>query len=485
MKLTKYLLQDLRENSKNRRLNPSKLTSTSSVCVRVVLLIAVLMLAVFTVVQADEPVFDAPSFEPVITLTQSGLTTRQAGQTLTGNIDGATYRIRVPENWNQQTLLVYAHGYAQVGAAKTAATTPGGADMEAQLLAEGYALAGSSYRANGWAVQEGISDTLALTRFFSQTVGPPKQTVLWGTSMGSVIVFKSIEDYPEVYDGGLGLCAVGAGASRTWDAALAFALAYDVTFGWPETWGSVADVRDDINFNNDVAPTLFSQGLNPANTGKLEFIRLVAGLPSNGFLTTVQAGDGTPWFGTDMFFTTAVRAELEGRVGGPIVQNVDHVYRLSDDDKTYLTGLGVDAAELLAQMNARTTITATESARTYLAQYADYSGNITRPVLTMHTDEDGFVPAYHETVYQESVTAAGQADLLYQTYVDAAGHCSFTDKQLLAAIAAMTSWLETGNRPTQTDFTAEGFLTAHQPGSWPITFEAASATTVYLPFIRR
>jgi len=72
---------------------------------------------------------------------------------LSGDLYGAPYRIRVPENWNG-TLLVYAHGYRDRAdhageVDNRAADLAPSAALEPVLLAQGYALAGSAYRNNG------------------------------------------------------------------------------------------------------------------------------------------------------------------------------------------------------------------------------------------------------------------------------------------------------------------------------------------------
>src|SRR6185369_5646675 len=102
---------------------------------------------------------------------------------LSGELHGAPYRIRVPENWNG-TLLVFAHGY------RDKADHPGEIDnrnadiapsaaLEAPLLAQGFALAGSAYRDNGWAVEDAVQDVKDLTVLFRESVAQPKQTILW------------------------------------------------------------------------------------------------------------------------------------------------------------------------------------------------------------------------------------------------------------------------------------------------------------------
>ena len=409
------------------------------------------------------------------------------GQTLTGTLNGANYRIRVPAGFRNGTLLVYAHGHRDKADHDgeiddtSADAALGGAAMEDALLALGYAVAGSAYRDNGWAVQEGISDTLALTNHFRNTIGAPSKTILWGSSMGSVVTFKSIELYPDVYDGAIPMCGVAAGSTMSFDSTLAFTAAYDVAFGWPESWGTVADVRDDLDFETEVAPVLVPQAQQQSNFGKFEFIRLVSGLPMDGFYEDV--GGSTPWLFTGMYFLTEARAELERRAGGPAIQNANHIYTLTDEEKTYLTGLGVDAESMLTEVNNRTNIEANPTARAYLEQYADYTGNITRPVITLHTTKDGLMSVANETVYKEKVAEAGQSDLLYQVYTESVGHCTFTLEQLIATISAMDKWLTApegadslngptppGPAPTAADFTAAGFVNDFVPPAWPITF---------------
>lgn len=375
---------------------------------------------------------------------------------LEGTLHGAPYKIRVPSNWNG-TLLVFAHGYT-----RRLEAAPGGTPVENALLARGYALAGSAYLTDGWAVKEGIADTLALVSFFKGRVGEPQYTILWGTSMGSVVTFKSVEDYPNVYDGVIPGCGLGAGTPRNFDLTGAIALAYDVAFGWPSAWGKPEDVRDDLNFQRDVLPVLVAQVRDRANFGRFEFIRLILGGPAEDFYT------GSNWLFQDFFFVTEARAELERRAGGPVVQNLDHVYRLTDQEKAYLATLGVDADSLLAQMNARRNFSPPAKARRYLENYAEYTGQITRPVLTLHTRIDGLVLPANMSAYRETVRQAGREGNLLQVYTDSVGHCTFTIEQLVAVAEAMDSWVRTGVRPSASAFPeALGFLPDFVPPPWP------------------
>ena len=122
-----------------------------------------------------------------------------------GELDGAPYRIVVPENWNGK-LVVYAHGY------RDRADQPGQVDdraaeaapvaaLEPVLTGMGYAIAGSAYKRNGWAVQEGVEDTVALASWVRDNVGKPTRTLLWGFSMGSVVTFEIAERRAGQFDG--------------------------------------------------------------------------------------------------------------------------------------------------------------------------------------------------------------------------------------------------------------------------------------------
>ena len=403
----------------------------------------------------------------VVGVALSVVATSVSARDLEGSIGGAAYKIRVPDNWNR-TLLIYAHDYRDKAdhAGETderqADAAPGGELFEALLLAQGYALAGSAYSEDGWAVQEGITDTHALVKEFRHRVGKPDRTILWGFSLGSIITFKSIEKYPDLYDGAIAACGVGVGTPRVTDRGADLATAYDVTFGWPAVWGTPGDVRDDLDFETEVAPILLAQVTSPANLGYFEFIRLVNHLPEEDFYS------GSNWLFTDMFFNTEARAELERRAGGPIVQNRNHTYSLTQEEQAYLGTLGINANVLLNDMNARRYLSGKKSARRYLDRYATYTGKLQRPVLTIHTTVDGLVTVDNEFEYRKTVEGAGRTSFLLQMFTDSVGHCTFTPEQLVSSVKAMESWLSTQTRPGPAFFPESlGFVPDFQPPPWP------------------
>lgn len=388
-----------------------------------------------------------------------------------GEINGAPYRIKIPENWNG-TLLVYAHGY------RDKADHPGEVDnrnadvapsaaLEAPLLAQGFALAGSAYRDNGWEVEGGLHDLKDLAVYFRDTYSKPDATIIWAFSMGTYIALESMERFGGVYDGALCGCAGGAGATQSWDGAGDLALAYDVVFGMPASWGNPGDVRDDIDFDTEVLAKLVPELTSVTNFPKFEFLRLVSGTPGRGITPPPPPAFFPGWVLTDMFFTMEARSELERRAGGPIVQNLDRDYTLTAAERAYLAGIGLPGPVVdgwLAQMNDQRTFEAPKYSRNYVDHYANYSGKILNPVLTMHTIVDPLVVVGQEHEYAETVSTAGRSRLLKQVYTTGVGHCNFTGPQLLTAVGAIKAWVETGVKPPDSTFPAAlGFNTAFVP----------------------
>lgn len=471
---------------------------------------------------------------------------------VTGVLKGrnAPFRMLVPDDWNRQ-LIVYARGTGSATKLKIIVdeneqpaivpeldpssglpilgvtpliNVPGkppgdnseNDQLEADWLARGFALVASDYKPDprfivegklGWVVEDGIQDTLEVTRqarrillFWSNHHRLPNRTLLIGRSQGSAIALKINETKPWLFNGIITGCTVGAGTPRVWDIGLGFALAFDAAFGWENTneniesttpWGNPegGDIPVTLDFEDDVVPTLVRYLSNPANYGLFEFIRLVNGLPYEGFYPPGNPNNPIPgksefnWLFSAMLFLTEVRADLEGplKANGRVAQNIGHCYALSDQEKDHLANLGVNADVLLAKMND-TVVEADPQARQYAQDFAGFTGKLRRPVISMHTWSDGLVIPENESALADTVAYARKSHKLLQVYTPGFGHCSFTPDQWIANVDAMSEWLS-GRRPDPSDpglfpppgddqpwifpLSAEGFINDFEPGPWP------------------
>ncbi len=387
-------------------------------------------------------------------------------------LDDAKYKIRVPANWNG-TLLVYTQG-AKMGPPLpeprlVPLVLPGSdAPLEETLLSRGYALAASEISPDDNQAKAAVQDTFALTVYFRGRVADPKRVILWGNSLGGLAAVRLMEDYPRSFDGAIAISAPVAGAPRSLDRFLDFSLAYALVFGWPDdAWGPVEALRPGLDFATDVNPLVNWPKPDGSNRGRWEFIRLVTGSNSDSFWKTDPIF-GNPGFALNMAFATWYRALTQDWAAGPVAQNINHRYSLTSDEKRYLAGLGVQADDLLAKMNARTNIAASPRARDYVERFGSVHGTLMKPVLTLHTTLDALADSRHESAYRKTVEDSRAMENLVQAYASALGHNAFTAKQLLAALAAMESWLDTGKRPGASAFPeALGFDNAYVPPPWP------------------
>jgi pimeloyl-ACP methyl ester carboxylesterase len=393
---------------------------------------------------------------------------------ITGEINGAPYRIVVPASWNG-ILLVFQRGYTDLADHpgeidnRNPTIVPPGSGIRDSLLARGFALSGSARKTNGYSLESGLDDVVALVSYFRENVAMPEMSLLWGVSMGGLITVSTAERNGGAFDGFLSINAVCAGTPRIVDQLLVVRLAYDVTFGMPSSWGTVGDVRDDIDYETEALPIISAQASVPANFGRFEFIRLVAGYPGSGitppplYYPGALINSGNPFF-----LALEGEAELERRVGGPVSQNVTHTYVLTDAEKAYLAELGVDADPLLAAMNARRDIEGPPAPRNYIEHFGGPNGKIKRPVITIHTRTDQLAAVSNESAYRNTVVGAGREKLLFQAFIDGVGHGTFNATQQITGIEALVAWVKSGIRPTPADFpAARGFIPGFVPPAWP------------------
>jgi len=138
------------------------------------------------------------------------------------NTGGAFYRIVVPNNWNHE-LVIWNHGFSLSEPGPVRDVGP----LSDLHLLEGYAVAASSYRLNGWAVFKTNNDLRELVQVFAAEFGQPERILIYGASLGGAVTAAALEK------GGLGnvvgaltFCGAMAG-SRNWDVALDLRLLYD------------------------------------------------------------------------------------------------------------------------------------------------------------------------------------------------------------------------------------------------------------------
>lgn len=386
---------------------------------------------------------------------QSGVKT-QAGMLP----DGATYVIDVPTNWNG-ILFLYSHGYVVPGS-KNPAQDVGDPATRFFMLSSGFALAGSSYATTGWAIEQALPDQIAVLDVFKSMVGPPKQTIAWGHSLGGMITAGLIQRYPDRFDAALPMCGVLSGGVATWNTALDSAFAFKTLLGGSGL--QLVNITDPTG-NLALAEEILAEAeTTPQGRARLALSSALADTPgwfvplfpepaANDFAS--QQANQFLWAQmVDFPFAFALRAELEFRAQGNVSWNTGVNYRrqlqhsASRNEVVALyeqAGLNLDSDLDALEEAAR--ISPDRHAIEYLEKNIVYNGDIHIPVLTLHTTGDGLVVVENESAYRQVVREDGNAQFLRRTFVSRAGHCAFTPAETIAAVQTLLTRLETGKWP--------------------------------------
>ena len=375
--------------------------------------------------------------------------------------DGAKYLIEVPSPWNG-TLLLYSHGYVTPGSPNPAHDV-GDPATRAFLLANGFALAGSSYAHTGWAIQEALIDQIAVLDTFNATFGKPKRTIAWGHSLGGIITAGLIQTNPERFAGAMPMCGVLSGGVATWNQALdgAFAFKTLLAFGSPLQLVNITNPLANLGLGESV---LAAAQATPQGRARIALAAALGDTPgwfnpaspepaANDFAS--QEANQFLWFANvDFPFIFALRAELEFRAGGNASWNtkVNYFEQFENSvNKAEVIALyqaaGLNLEDDLETLNDAARISANPSSVEYLEQNIIFNGDVDMPVLTLHTTGDGLVVNQNETAYRNTVREAGERRLLRQVFVHRAGHCTFTPAETIAVLGNLIERLDSGHWP--------------------------------------
>jgi hypothetical protein len=340
---------------------------------------------------------------------------------------GALSLMCVPASgWNGD-LVVFAHGYVAFDRPLDFyhITLPDGTSVPTLVQSLGYAFATTSYRTNGLAVLDGVDDVRELVHAFGRWAPrAPTRTFLVGVSEGGLVVALSIERSPELYSGALAACGPIGSFRAQVDYVGDVRVLFDYFFPGVIP-GSATQIPAEVIRNWDsvyVPRVLAALSARPTVAGELA---TVAKLPldwSDLWTSLTEGLVGVLWY--NIFGTNDAVAKLGGNPYG----NIGRVYAGSSDD---------------ALLNARVArVAADTTALGHLSRY-ETSGQLARPVVTLHTLGDEIVPFWHELFYYWKVTTAGSGTLLITLPVAAYGHCIFTAEQLLGSFVLLASRVAT------------------------------------------
>ena len=355
-----------------------------------------------------------------------------ADTTITGVKQGAFFQITVPTVWNGG-LVINNHGFDF----NPPAPNPGLGPLAPLQLAQGYAVAASSYSNCCWTLFSTKRDINRLIEIFEDNFGAPDDVILHGFSLGGIVTAQGIEKLDVAPVGAYPACGALAG-SRSWDGAIDLRLVYDAICGavpggslpggatglpapgFPPGLSQVAIATAVNTCTGVLLPPAFRT---PAQQARLTQLMSVTTLPQNFIVT-------------DMVFVTNGLSNLifapDKLDGGQGVGNVGVTYN----------DPGIDASiQRVAYDN---------QAHKDLEKNYTPKGEVgATKIVSIHTDGDGLVIIEQEKEYQDVVPAGN----LTTAIVDESGntHCGFTNPELVAGWEELRDWIGGGPQPTSQD----------------------------------
>ncbi len=339
--------------------------------------------------------------------------------------------------------------------------TPGDPLLRFYLLTHSYALAGSS-ASIGYRVHEALPEQIEVLDTFNTLIGSPARTIAWGHSLGGLITAGLIQKYPERFSGALPMCGVGGGSVGIWNQWLDAAFAFKTLLA-PGSGLQVVNISDpDTNFSV-AEEVLAAAQATPEGRARIALVAALTDL--SGWIDPFSPEPGPTDYATqeanqflefqqvfDFFAFFDLRAELEGRAGGNPSWNtgVDYKKQLAlsidySEVRALYEQASLDLDADLEALNNAPRITADPAAVDYLSQNIIFNGQISVPVLTLHTTDDDVVAVENERAYAEVVAKASNSPLLRQIFVHRGGHCNFTEAETLAALRTLVRRLDTGH----------------------------------------
>jgi pimeloyl-ACP methyl ester carboxylesterase len=401
------------------------------------------------------------------------------GRHIAGTTANGAWVLDIPAVFNG-TLLLWSHGYTftPVGAADA----PSVATRDA-LLAEGFALAGSSYRNGGagWAVNDGVASGRELVGIAKRQIGSARVTRVyaWGNSLGGLITQTLAERDPRLVDGVAPLCGVLGGTNKNLDLALDVAVAIK-TFFAPQLrlrgYTSAAQAQAHVDMAMKIIlARLADPSAQPSTAARLLGITAITAASSktkdfSGSSLNSAVAAAVETIQTALTYATVGRYDIEQRVGGNPSSNIgaDYTKRVTPTAVArfqafgFAPGLLRAYAKTLQAFGRR--VSANKAARVRADGLGNPTGRLRDKTVTMHTLYDPLVLVQNERVFATRVHAAGRSGRLHQlwvvppaSYTDGspavstdgapygAGHCNFATSDYLAAVHTLDGWVRSGS----------------------------------------
>lgn len=361
-----------------------------------------------------------------------------------GEYKGGLWQISLPEPdiWNNveyllgipRVMVFYAHGlsdpypYEDIKLPDEVLGTMPPKDI---ITGMGMGYATTSYRDNGLVVLDAVKDiqqlTIVVKKFFldNPEYFPPDYLILGGPSEGGLVTVKTIEKYPQLFDGAISICGpIGSFANQlqhNGDFHVLFnyffkpeldilKLTMGIDLGSPE--GVPQSTMDAWAFGElqSVLGGIIASELIIPPPNRVTQLLTCAGLDVSGIPDLYTIGVTAMQL---LRYNIMLTNDVIERMKGVPYSNIGKVYEGSLDDVALNDEVG-GVERIQAPSYKRATA--------FVKQY-ETSGKIAVPLAIIHTTGDHVTPFWHQEEYASKIFPQS-SDLLCRIDVENYGHCT-------------------------------------------------------------
>jgi pimeloyl-ACP methyl ester carboxylesterase len=333
--------------------------------------------------------------------------------------DGSEHHFYPHPHYPGSDLIIYAHGYYSP---EEPAWEPGDDEIDGTpfpVIAHelGFSYATTSYRYPGLNVPVGVLDLVSLVEYFENLYWTPKHIYLIGASEGGLITTKAVEEYPHVFSGGMATC----GPVGNFQYQIKYLGDFHVVFNYffpGKLPGDPTNIPQEVIDNWDTYKANIEQAIaaNPNKTEQLLRVTDAAVDPADPSSVTKTVTD-ILWY--NVFATN----DAIFRLGGKPFDNRWKWYSGSNNDWR----LNFRIKRYRAEQVALNTI----------EQDFQTSGDLSVPLVMLHTTADPVVPYWHEPLYRLKIFANGSGLMHTNIPIIRYGHCEFEMQDVLAGFAVL------------------------------------------------
>lgn len=314
--------------------------------------------------------------------------------------------------WNGQ-LIVFAHGYVPPTTKDPVFANlelADGTSIPQVAMGLGFAFATTTYRQNGLAILEGVNDIRELVAAIPAVV----PTHLVGVSEGGLVATLLAERWPELFRSAVAACAPIGSFRAQIDSVGDFRVLFDYFFPNVKLGSPIAIDPAVIAAWPLLATQTIPNALAANPAAALELMKVSRAAydpadPSTIVRTTVNM----------LTYNILGANDAAAKLGGnPFGNRLRWYFGSSNDLKLNLSVKR---------------FTASATARAALDQY-ETNGNLSIPLVTVHTTRDEVIPFWHELLYLPKVDLSQRGRFL-PIPVARYGHCNLSVNEVVAALA--------------------------------------------------